>query len=289
VHNKINIIFGATASGKTAYGVKLAKQLDGEVINADSMQVYHEIPIISAAPTENEKQDIPHHLYGFRSAFNPYSAGEFITDATSKILEVQTRSKTPILVGGTGLYIKTLVEGLPNLPNISKHIKAKVAELSKAMSPEEMHTYLNNLDPIMAAKLKPNDKQRIMRALAVIIECGRSLAELQSLPKVALFPRTDYHIIWLNPDRKLVYEKINQRLMCMIELGAIAEVKSLLATSKGQQLPKACGIPEIQQYLRGEITLEEAIAKAQQSTRNYAKRQITWARHQFEFDEIIIP
>ncbi len=284
---KINIIFGATASGKTAYGVELAKRFDGEIINADSMQVYREIPVIGAQPTAEERQDIPHHLYGFRSVLDAYSVGDFIIDATRKINEVSARGKMPILVGGTGLYIKALVEGLPDLPTISSETKAKVAELRERLDTPELHEYLRKLDPMTASKLKPNDMQRIMRALEVMFESGHSLAELQKHEKHAPFPRSDYYIIWLNPTREVIYQKINQRFIKMIELGAVKEVKQLITIFGDAPLPKACGIPEIQSYLEGKLTLDETICKAQQSTRHYAKRQITWGRHQFDFNEII--
>ncbi len=283
--NKVHIIFGATASGKTAYAVGLAKELNGEVINADSQQVYKEIPILSAAPTETEKEGIPHHLYGFASCFEQYSVGQYISDANEHIAKVRALNKTPILVGGTGLYIKRLVEGLSNFPKISKDTKAKVSDLMNSI--HDLYPYLSKLDSATAAKIKPNDKQRINRALEVIIESGQPLSYFQKDTKQINFKRHEYHIIWLNPERNLIYEKINQRFLDMLKSGAIEEVSKLIQASNGRPLPKSCGIAELQAYLTGSLALEQAIAKAQQTSRNYAKRQITWARHQLEFDEIL--
>lgn len=281
--HKIHIIFGATASGKTAYAVELAKKLNGEIINSDSQQVYKEIPILSAEPTDIEKQGILHHLYGFISCFEQYSVGRYIMDATKKIEEVRARGNIPILVGGTGLYIKGLVEGLPEMPKISEATKAQIPQLDASA----LHAYLKELDPQTATNLKPSDKQRIKRAIEVILESGQPLSALQKQARRPRFERSEYHIIWLNPDRKLLYEKINQRFLNMLERGAIEEVAALIAKANSRPLPKSCGIPEIQAYLRGDITLSEATAKAQQSSRNYAKRQLTWARHQIIFDEAL--
>ncbi|MCE2991979.1 MAG: tRNA (adenosine(37)-N6)-dimethylallyltransferase MiaA [Candidatus Jidaibacter sp.] len=283
---KINVIFGATASGKSAYGVELAKELNGEIINADSMQVYTEIPIISAQPTEEERVGIPHHLYGIRSCFDGYSVGQFMVDAAQKIIEVQSLAKTPILVGGTGLYLKVLIEGLPDFPEISKETARKVNEISLHKR-GKLHEYLDSIDPLAAAQLKPNDRQRILRAISIKLECGHSIIEVQQRCKKPIFSRSEYHIMWINPERKFLYERINQRFLKMVESGAVQEVADLVNSADGRALPKACGIPEIAQHLQGEISLDEAIYKAQKSSRNYAKRQITWARHQFEFDRII--
>jgi tRNA dimethylallyltransferase len=283
MRGKINIIFGATASGKTALAIKLAHELDGEVINADSMQIYAEIPIISAQPTIEEREGIPHHLFGHISVFEKYSVARFIEESTAAIKDVMSRGKTPILVGGTGMYLKALVEGMPEMPDISDETMAIV----NAMTTPHAYTELQKLDRTMAEKLKPNDTQRIKRALSVIMETGVSLQSFQVGEKRALFARDKYHIIWLNPDRQVVYDKINRRFAAMVENGALMEVKRVWDIANGRAMPKAHGLYELYEYLLGNISMSEAISRTQQLSRNYAKRQLTWASNQFEFDEVL--
>jgi tRNA dimethylallyltransferase len=283
MRGKINIIFGATASGKTALAIKLAHELDGEVINADSMQIYAEIPIISAQPTIGEREDIPHHLFGHISVFEKYSVARFIEEATAAIKDVISRGKTPILVGGTGMYLKALVDGMPEMPEISDETMAAV----NAMTTPYAYSELQKLDTRMAEKLKPNDSQRIKRALSVIMDAGVSLQVFQVGEKRAPFKRADYHIIWLNPDRQVVYDKINKRFASMVQNGALMEVKRVWDVADCRAMPKAHGLYELHEFMIGDITLSEAISKTQQLSRNYAKRQLTWASNQFEFDEVL--
>ena len=284
---KINIIFGCTSSGKTSYGVDLAKKLNGEVINADSMQIYHELPIITGQPTGQEKQGVQHHLYGYKSVFEPYSVAKFINDVVPVIDLIRGSGKTPILVGGTGMYLKSLVEGMAMFPEITKEVDNEVQALVDILTSAQLHSCLKNLDPISAAKIDPSNLPKITRAFKVFLQCGQSIEVWRSGGNKSHFAREDFHIIWLNPGRELVYNKINQRLLQFIENGAIDEIAKLLRVSNNFNYPKAHGLPEIIRYLRGDITSNEMVAKSQQITRNYAKRQLTWARHQFKFDQVI--
>lgn len=280
---KINIIFGATASGKTAYGIELAKKLDGEVINADSMQVYTEIPIITAQPSETEKDGIPHHLFGCVSVFEKYSVARYIDDVVPVIKDVLSRGKTPILVGGTGMYIKSLVEGIAEMPDVSEDIWAKV----DAMTTDTAYLELSKLDPEVSSILKPGDSQRIKRALSIVLETGVSIKKFQESPRDIAFSREQYHIIWLKRDREFIYDRINKRFELMVQNGAIDEVRRVVDIAQGRVMPRANGLYEIRDFLLGNITLKEATTKTQQLSRNYAKRQNTWGAHQLEFDEVI--
>lgn len=285
MRGKINVIFGATASGKTALGIKLAQELDGVVINADSMQVYREIPIITAQPTEDELTQAPHLLYGYKSVFDKHSVAIWLDDVIPAIKSVLESGKTPILVGGTGLYIDSLIKGISNIPDVPHELED---DLRTNHSCEELYKKLQDLDPTMAEKLKPNDKQRVARALGVILSTGKSISYWQQQKSPPPFSRDMFHLIWLNPDRAAVYEKINNRFDAMFENGLLKEVEELYPKCVASStIPKAHGLPELFAYLRGETSLAQARDKAKQNTRNYAKRQLTWARHQLQFDEII--
>ncbi|MFI4983585.1 MAG: tRNA (adenosine(37)-N6)-dimethylallyltransferase MiaA [Rickettsiales bacterium] len=280
MRNKINIIYGTTASGKTKLGIELAKKLNGVVINCDSMQIYKEIPILSAQPTAAEKDGVEHRLFGYVSLSDKYDVGKWLDDAVAEIKNVLAAKATPILVGGTGLYIKSLVDGIAKMPPISLPTKSKVAALP------HLFEELQKLDPPMAAKLKPNDVQRTIRALEIFIETGKSILYWQSQPHQLFFPRQDFYLIQLLKDRAQNYRDIELRFLQMIEAGAIEEVRQVYQTFGDIEYPKAHGIPELISYIKGEVTLEECIPKIQQNSRNYAKRQLTWGRHQLVFDQV---
>ena len=278
--NKINIIFGTTASGKTKLGIELAKKLDGVVINYDSMQVYKEIPIISAQPTDEEKDGVEHLLFGYVSCVESYSVGRWLDDAIPLIEKKLSENKTPILVGGTGMYVKNLIDGMPKIPSISVETKKLLAEWKKFMSSIELHEKLLELDPFMADQLNPNDLQRIQRALEVIIDTGKSLAVWQNQSAEAYFPKELFHIIKIEKPREQIYQNIDLRFLEMIKAGAVDEVLKLYNQFGNIEYPRACGLYEIIAYINGDITLQEAIEKSQQISRNYAKRQTTWMNHQ---------
>jgi tRNA dimethylallyltransferase len=284
--NKINIIFGTTASGKTKLGIELAKKLDGIVINYDSMQVYKEIPIISAQPTKEEQDGVAHLLFGYVSCVESYSVGRWLDDAIPLIKKTLSENKTPILVGGTGMYVKNLIDGMPKIPEISTKTKAVVAEWKKALTSLELHEKLYELDPITANQLNPNDSQRIQRALKVVIDTGKSLSAWQKQNE-SVFPRDLFHIIKIEKPREQIYKNIDLRFIQMIEAGAVDEVSKLYNKFGNSEYPRACGLYELISYLNGDITLQEAISKSQQISRNYAKRQATWMNHQIEADKVI--
>lgn len=285
---KVNILAGTTASGKTKYAVELAKRIDAVIINCDSMQVYKEIPILTAQPSEDEKQGIEHRLYGMIPCGQEFNVGIWLDLAVKEINEVLSQGKTPLLVGGTGMYIKSLVEGISELPSISHATKEKVREMRDNHDTLELYQKLVELDPGAESKLKSGDSQRILRALAVIIETGKSLFVWQAEAKVIrFFPHEKFHLMWLKKSRDIVYDNINKRFLQMVESGVIDEVKNLYEAVRDNNLPRAHGLPELIQYLQGKISLNEAIKIAQQNTRNYAKRQITFFSHQIHFDQII--
>jgi tRNA dimethylallyltransferase len=285
---KINILAGTTASGKTKYAVELAEQINAVIINCDSMQVYQEIPLLTAQPTEEEKQGIEHRLYGCISCGEEFNVGIWLELVIKEIKEVLALGKTPLLVGGTGLYIKSLVEGISELPTISQETKQQVAELQLVCTTPALYAKLLALDPLAESKINSGDTQRILRALAVVIETGTSIFTWQANAKVThFFPREGFYLMWLKKPREIIYNNINQRFVEMIDLGVVEEVKKLYEQKSDQNLPRAHGLPEIIKYLKGELTLEQAIVIAQQNTRNYAKRQITFFTHQLKFDKVI--
>lgn len=273
---KINIITGATATGKTAYAIKLASKLDGIILNADSMQVYKELPILTAQPTMEELKQAEHRLYGFLNCNEHFDVAIWISLVTAEIGKVLEQGKTPILVGGTGMYIKSLLEGLSDIPKISEAIKQKVRAL------ENPHNHLSEVDQVTALKLEKKDFQRIYRALDVYFETGVPLSEWKTKPKKPHFPKEQIHLEVIELPREELYKKIDQRFMNMLDHGAIEEVKNVYDKYGDIEYPKATGLYEILKFIKGEITKEEMIEKSQQSTRNYAKRQMTFMRNQFK-------
>lgn len=275
------VIYGPTASGKTAYAVKLAMKLNAEVINADSQQVYRELPILTAQPSEDERSSIAHHLYGCISVRDEFNAALWVSLAKSKMAEVAERGKRPILVGGTGLYIKSLVDGISSIPPIAPEIKEQVASMDSELLSEQ----LLKLDPHAHERLNKNDLVRRKRALEVVLSTGIEIAKWQE--QASTSARNGYEFKLLLPNREKVYDSINRRVHKMVAEGVVDEVSNIVNNFKGVVLPKAHGLPEFSSYVLGDVTLTEAIATTQQNVRNYAKRQFTWARHQFDFDEVI--
>ncbi|MCT4635012.1 MAG: tRNA (adenosine(37)-N6)-dimethylallyltransferase MiaA [Rickettsiales bacterium] len=283
-HNKIIIITGPTASGKTSFAVKLAREIDGEIINADSLQVYKENPIISAQPTELEKQNIPHHLFGYVMGDEEYNVARWIKDACECIKSLK---KTPIIVGGTGLYLKHLIFGLSSIPNIPDETRSQAMELLNKLGNDNFHKALSELDPEAAAKINPNNVKRSLRSYEVIKFTGKSILQWQK-ENISYFPISSFKVKILEPNREDLYKKCNQRFLNMLELGVIEEVRYLMAQNYNPicGIMKSHGVPELSKYLLKEWSLEEAIAKSQQVTRNYAKRQTTWFKHQFKHPEL---
>ncbi len=272
---------GPTASGKSALGVSIAKRIGGAIINADAMQCYADLRIITARPSESEMHGVPHHLYGIWSARTKGNAALWQAAAIAKIHEVWAAGQVPILLGGTGMYIKSLTEGLSPVPIISDEVKAHVTALPSLYEALQQH------DSQMAERLKPNDTQRITRALEVVLQTGRSLADWQAEATNAPFSAEQCHFAQVDIPREVLYDRINRRFESMVHSGALDEISALKAQFSAEEVEqlrfpilKSLGVPELMAYLDGELSLEDAIAKAQQLTRNYAKRQLTWARGQ---------
>jgi tRNA dimethylallyltransferase len=280
LHRKpvVVIIAGVTASGKSAHALNHAQQHNGVVINADSQQVYAGIPIITAQPTLEEQQAVPHLMYGHISPTQALSAGAWRDHAITAIEETLAAGKLPIVTGGTGLYLKTLMQGLSPIPDVPPAYRQQATKMLEEEGREAFYTYLATIDPAVAARLKTGDTQRLIRAVEVFLATGKPLSFWQAQPATP----APYHFqtALLLPERALLYERINTRFEQMRAAGAVAEVEALLAQNIPATLPamKAVGVPEIAAHLRGEITLEAAVSKAQQASRNYAKRQYTWFR-----------
>lgn len=285
MQSKITVITGITASGKSELCNNLATKYDNIIIiNCDSKQVYKEIPVITAQPPQQEKL---YKLYGYISAKENYSVGLWLEDLEKEIKNALQNSQIPIITGGSGLYISSLVKGLSSIPQISQEVRKNVNELSKNLSKEEFYELVLSKDPKIQGKIFMNDSHRLSRALEVITETDKSIFIWQEKQKPPLFK--DLKIYTILPNREHVYQKINSRFITMIENGVIDEVKKLLSMNLDPRLPamKAHGVPEIIKYLNNEITLKEAIQIAQINTRHYAKRQYTWFKNQFPDSETI--
>lgn len=275
------LIMGPTASGKSALALALAERIGGEIINADSMQVYRDFRVLTARPTVEEEGEAPHHLYGHIDAAERYSTGRWLTDALAAIADIRARNKTPILVGGTGLYFKALTQGLAEMPSVDPDLRAALTERAATKGAPALHAELAKLDPQTAARLEPNDTPRIIRALEVIETTGESITSFQANTKPALAAH-EWRGLALTPDREALYAAINARFDKMLEQGALDEVRAFAARNLDPTLPatKAHGAPALSAYLRGEISLAAATEIGQRDTRRYAKRQFTWIANQ---------
>jgi tRNA dimethylallyltransferase len=274
------LIAGPTASGKSAVALAVAERLGGTIINADSMQVYRELRVLTARPSITEESCVPHRLYGTVSASETFSVGRWREEARAAISKARDEGRVPILVGGTGLYFKVLLEGLAPVPDIPAELRAYWREQSVRLSTEALHRELEARDPGMAAMLKSSDPQRIVRALEVINATGISLSEWQGAPATPLLDPASVAKLVVAPERGPLYAAIDDRFDHMIENGALEEVKALLALNLPDSLPamRAHGVRELRAYLTGKSSLEDAKTKTKTESRRYAKRQMTWAR-----------
>ena len=277
------LIAGPTASGKSELAVRLAERLAGEgrrgiIINADSAQVYADLAVLSARPTATEMRGVEHRLFGTWDAAQACSAADWAAAAKEEIARAHAAGAVPILVGGTGLYIRTLFDGIAPIPAIAPDIREAVRALPVA----EAHAALTAEDPERAAALHSNDTTRIARALEVVRSTGRPIAYWQQQKEGGIAGEVMLHPLVLSPDREWLYHRCDLRFANMIAGGAIPEVEELLARNLDPALPacRAIGVAEITGFLQGKWALEEAIRRGAQATRNYAKRQFTWARHQ---------
>ena len=277
--SKIILISGPTASGKSSFAIKLAKKVKGEIINADSMQVYKQLKILSARPDQIKYQKIKHHLYGFQDAKKNFSTGNWLKIVAKKIEEIKKRKKIPILVGGTGLYFKALTDGLVNIPTIPIRIRNKIRNLQSKLGQDKFYKKLLKLDPVSKNKISPTDTHRSLRAFEVKLYTKKSIHEWYNSTK-SNFQKSDFYKIYVDFPRNELVERINLRAKQMIKNGAIQEVKNFnkLKIRKDKSVNKAIGISEIRQYLNNEKELEEIIENISIKTRQYAKRQTTWAR-----------
>lgn len=274
----VALIAGPTASGKSALAIRLAEATSGAVINADSAQVYRDLSILSAAPSEEDRARAEHRLYGVLDGAQPCSAADWAEMAKREIAQLHEAGRLPILVGGTGLYLRTLLDGIAPIPPIDPHIRAEV----RAAGVAENLAALAPLDPVAAATLNPGDTTRIARALEVVRSTGRKLSEWQEQCEGGIGGGVELQALVLIPPRPWLYERCDQRFAQMVEQGALGEVEALLARRLDPDLPvmRAIGVAELGAHLRGEVTLDEAVATGQQATRRYAKRQYTWFSHQ---------
>ena len=277
--SKIILISGPTASGKSNFAIKLAKKINGEIINADSMQVYKELKILSARPDPKNYQKIKHHLYGFHNVKKSFSTGDWIILAIKKINELKKRKKTPIFVGGTGLYFKALTDGLVNIPNIPVRSRNEIRVLQETLGQKKFYQKLLKLDPKSKNKINPTDVQRSIRAYEVKLFTKKSLHDWFKKTK-SFFKEDKFYKIYIDYPRKDLIERIEKRTEKMIKKGAIKEVKRFikLKIKKDNSVNKAIGINEIKEFLNQELELSDIKEKISIKTRQYAKRQSTWAR-----------
>lgn len=278
---RIWLIGGPTASGKTAISLRLAREIDGEIINADSIQLYRDLEILSARPAPEELGQAPHHLFGVADAAEAWSVGRWQRAALPIIAEVRNRGKSPILVGGTGLYFRSLTHGLAEIPASTVETRAAVAADFETLGEAAFRDRLAQVDPTAAARIALGDRQRLARAWEVYLTAGQSLSALQT-QTTAPFNAGDWRGVAIDPPREALYARCDARLAAMVEAGAADEVTALMARGLDPDLPvmKALGLAEIAAWQAGEMSLDAALAAAQQATRRYAKRQATWFRNQ---------
>jgi tRNA dimethylallyltransferase len=285
------LIAGPTASGKSALALEFAQKTGGVIINADSMQVYRDLYILTARPTLEEERQVPHRLYGYVDAAVNFSAGAWVSDAAKALAEAREQGRLPIFVGGSGLYFKALTRGLSAVPPIPSAIRESVRMRLARDGVEVLHAELARRDRISAELLKPRDRSRIARALEVIEATGRSLTDWHREGLPPLLPPGTFRALFLTPDRDSLYARIDARFDAMLNAGALEEVARLAARKLDPLLPamKAHGVPALISHLAGNVALEEATAIGKADTRHYAKRQFTWFRHQLPEFEWVKP
>ncbi|MDB5477833.1 MAG: miaA [Alphaproteobacteria bacterium] len=276
------IIAGPTASGKSALAVDIARACNGVVINADSMQVYREIPVLSAQPDKSEREGIPHLLYGFHPVTENYSAPDWAAAAISAISETMATGKQPILVGGSGLYFRALTEGFSPMPKVFPDIRRAVSMEYDTNGPDAFHAALAKIDPVIAARLHPTDRQRCIRAREIFEATGENLSAWQAKPKQNPAPHLSFKSLILLPERKILYDRINRRFESMVQNGALDEAAAMNTLDLHPDMTgaKAVGLQGLRDALTGKMPLGEAIERGQIASRQYAKRQYTWFRNQ---------
>ena len=275
------VVAGPTASGKSALALRLAEAERGVVINADSMQLYRDLRGLTARPAPEDQARAPHRLYGVLDAADPASAGRWLQLAGAAIGEALAERRPAIVVGGTGLYLHALLHGLAPVPDISPDVRGAARARLAALGTPAFHAELAGLDPAMAARLRPTDRQRLLRAYEVVVGTGRSLAAWQAMPPLRVTLPACRRGLALVPPRPALYQRIDRRLRAMIEHGALKELEALAERSLPADLPlmRAVAVPELLEHVSGRIDLGTALERAIVQTRRYAKRQLTWLRH----------
>lgn len=276
------LIAGPTASGKSALAIALAEKIGGTIVNADSMQVYRDLRILTARPTPEEEARVPHRLYGHVDAAENYSTGRWLKDVAATLADIRAEGRRPILVGGTGLYFKALTGGLSDVPPVPADIRQHFRDRLEREGVETLHRELQSRDPATAARLMPRDRSRILRALEVAEATGRTLTDWHREGMPPLVDAQAAIRVFLDPDRDTLKETIARRFHAMLKAGALDEVRALDARNLPETLPamKAHGVPWLRKVLHGEMTLEAAEEQAVIDTRQYTKRQVTWFRNQ---------
>ena len=290
IKSKIILIFGTTASGKSSFAIKVAKKINGEIVNADSMQVYKQLEILTARPKKKELKKIKHHLYGFCDVKKKYSTGNWLKLLLKKIKDIRKRKKTPIIVGGTGLYFKALTDGLVKIPNISIKVRSKIRLMQKKFGQKKFYKKLLELDSLIKNKIDKNDVQRSIRAYEIKYQTKKSIIEWFKKTKI-FFSSDEFIKFYIDYPRKDLINRINLRVDDMFADGAIEEVRRFkkLKVKKENSSNKVIGIKEISNLLNKQGTLEQAKVLIAIKTRQYAKRQVTWARGQMQSWQKINP
>mgnify|MGYP001806051308 CR=1 FL=1 len=284
----IIVVAGPTASGKSALALDVACEFGGCVINADSMQIYSELHVLTARPSAQDMAQAPHRLYGILSAHDVCSADRWARLAAAEIADCRAHGLIPVVTGGTGLYLRALIDGLSPMPAIPDDVRLRTRALLAEVGNERFHTLLAERDPAIASHLNVGDSQRLARAFEVFEASGQSILYWQARPANRVVEGRFLTIV-IEPPRPLLYEGIERRFDVMMSCGALAEVRGLLATRPPADAPlmKALGVPELAAHLRGDISLDEAITKAKQMTRNFAKRQCTWFKGQIISNKLV--
>ena len=277
--SKIILIAGPTASGKSNFAVKLAKKIDGEIVNADSMQIYKQLKTLTARPNKKIQKKIRHHLYGIVNINKNFSTGMWLKLAVSKIKEIRKRKKIPIVVGGTGLYFQSLINGLVKIPNISMKLRNKIRSMQKRHGQKKFYKKLLKLDPKVKSKFDPNDTQRSIRAFEIKTHTKISMYDWLNKTK-PIFNESVFLKFYVNFERSKLIKRIQKRTENMIKKGAIQEVVKFnkLRIKKDKSINKVIGIDELTKYLNNQIKLKQAKELITIKTRQYAKKQTTWAR-----------
>jgi tRNA dimethylallyltransferase len=284
--NDVHIIAGPTASGKSAYALDIAQKLDGVIINADSLQLYNGLPLLTAQPSADDKELIPHLLYGLTPPDIEITAVDWRKMALAAIDKTIADNKTPIIVGGTGFYIKTLINGLSPIPEVPNEVRILSEDLMDSLGIEKFFEQLKEIDPVIAEKIDRHNRQRLIRAYEVYAHTGQPMSYWQSLPSVGIPDHLNFIRTLIIPERDVLYDRCNQRFDKMIEAGIIEEVRNFDDKIMAGKVPFDCalthalGFQPLQLHVRGEMDLETAITLSKNETRHYAKRQVTWFKHQ---------